>query len=215
MIDPLFQLIGLYFIYYVGVPSLITLTIWKIKQKHDFLKGFKTFSAENRDSSILKKNNKRVKILQVLLIIFILLSVPALHMTSNRLTDITMHRSRSYLSYETVFPAHVDFVAEKIGPNSDVEAVIEEMEKSTTDWHLDDIREEVDLEEITRFPGTLTVYQMRSTVSHFEKIVINYAYFSPIPVTRSLQFTVIQEKAFLEEDKTLVYPMPPTVLSPY
>ncbi|MEF8874778.1 MAG: hypothetical protein V5A88_08965 [Candidatus Thermoplasmatota archaeon] len=213
----IFQLIGLYFVYYIGIPGLIGLMIWKIKGKADFIKGLSIFGGEGKDKSStqLEEENKKFKKLQVLFVVLLLVSMPVLNLTFYGLQDISMHRSRNYMSWETIFPAHVDRVKEKIGPSSDTEGVIERMEDDgNIDWYLDDIREQIDLEELTRFPGRITVYKLRRGRANTEQIVINYAYLSPIPVTRSIEFVVLQEKAFLEADRTVVYPMPPSIAAP-
>ncbi len=213
----LFQMIGLYFLYYIGIPGLIILTIWKIKKKTDFIKGFVIFGEKRIDrySPLLKKHNKDLQNLQILLVIMILISMPLLNLTFYGLQDISMHRSRSYLSGETVFPGHIDRVGGKIGPSFDTDDVIEQMETDRyIDWYLGDIREQIDLDELDRFPGRITVYQIRRTMSGPEKIVVVYSYLSPVPITRSIQFIVLQEKAFLEADTTVVYPMPPSIAAP-
>jgi len=211
----IFQLIGLYFVYYIGVPGLIILIIWKIKQKRDFIKTFIKYNKKQNDkySSTLESNNKKLKNLQVLFVVLILISMPVLNLAFHGLQDISMHTSRSYLSGETVYPAHIDRVDKKMGPSFNTEDVIEQMEEDRF-WYLDDIREQIDLDEITRLPGRITVYLLRPTVSDCEQIVINYAYLSPIPVTRSIEFIVLEEKAFLETNTLVVYPLPPSMAAP-
>jgi len=212
----IFQLIALYFVYYIGVPALILFIIWRIKQKRDFIQGFSIFSDEKKDksSAVLEKNNKQLKNLKILLVIFILISIPALNLTFHGLQDISMRRSRNYMSWETEFPAHFDYVVQKIGPNFDGETVIEQMEEDSRDWYLDDIGDQVDLGDIVSSPGRITVYRLRSTQAHPERIVITYSYLSPLPITRSIEFIVLEDKAFLEADNFIVYPMPPSTAAP-
>ncbi len=213
----IFKLIGLYVIYYIIIPGLIIYIIWKIKEKRGFIKTFTLFCEPKREKStaILEKNRKKLKNLTILLVIFILISMPALHLTSHGLQDISMHRSRNYMSGETAFPAHFDYVNSKIGPSLDREGIIEEMETAKyINWHIEDIKEQIDIDELTNPPGRITVYRFRETPADPERIVINLDYLTPIPITRSLEFVIIQGRAFLEEDKLIAYPMPPTSVSP-
>ena len=213
----IFKLIGLYVIYYLVIPGLIIYIILKIKNKKDFIKVYTFFSGEDKEksSAILEKNRKKLKNLTILLVIFILISMPVLHLASHGLQDISMHRSRNYMSHETAFPAHFDYVNNKIGPSLDREGVIEEMETAKyINWYIEDIKEQIDIDELTNPPGRITVYQFRETQADPERIVITLDYLTPIPITRSLEFVVIQGRAFLEEDKFIAYPMPPTMAAP-
>jgi len=213
----IFQFIGLYFVYYIVIPALIVFTIWKIKQKKDFIKTFSLYNEDEEEkyNSTLEESNKKLKNLQILFVVLILISIPVLNITFQGLQDISMHTTRYYLSDETVYPAHIDRVEGKFGTSFDTTRVIEQMEESEyEDWYLDDIRDQIDLEEIFRFPGRITVYKLRSTTSHPEQIVITYSYFSPIPITRSIEFIIIRDKAFLETNRIIAYPMPPSLASP-
>jgi len=213
----IFQLIGLYIVYYLGIPGLIIYIIFKIKNKKDFIKVYTTFSGENKEksSSIIEKNKKELKNFKILLIIFILISIPALHLTSHGLQDISMHRSRNYMSGETAFPAHFDYVEYKFGPSLNREDVIEQMEMDkNVNWFMDDIEEQIDIDEITDPPSRITVYRFKEIPADPIRIVITLDYLTPIPITRSIEFVVIEERAFLEEDNFIVYPMPPTMADP-
>jgi len=212
-----FQMIGLYFVYYIGIPTLIAFLLWKIKQQKDFIKAFSTYNKDQEDDVdlTLEENNKILRNLQILFVVLILISLPVLNLTFHGLQDISMHRTRYYLSDETVYPAHVDRVNEKIGPSLNTEEVLERMKKAEyEDWHLDDIRAQIDLEDILRFPGRVTVYKLASTTSMPEQIVISYSYLSPIPITRCLEFIIIEGKAFLETNRLVAYPMPPSLAAP-
>jgi len=216
MEDSIFQLIALYSVYYLAIPGLIFLIIWKIKQEKDFIKALTRHNEDKGDkfSDTLRKNSKKLKNLQILLVIFILISMPVLNLTFHGLEDTSIRRSRDY-SGRGYFPAHIDRVDEKIGPTFDSEAVIEQMtEAEFENWYLDDIREQVDLDEIFRLPGRVTVYRLGETMSEYEQIVINYAYLSPIPITRSIEFTIMEEKAFLETNRIIAYPIPPSLAAP-
>ncbi len=213
----IFKLIGLYVVYYLVIPGLTIYIILKIKEKRGFIRTFAKFNDEEIEkySSILEKNRKKLQNLTILLVIFILISMPALHLASHNLQDISMHRRRNYLSGETIFPAHFDYVVDKIGPTIDGESVIEQMETGGyRNWHFDDIQSELDIEDITSPPSRITVYRFREISSYPQRIVITIDYLTPIPISRSIEFVVIQGRAFLEEDKFIAYPMPPTMAAP-
>jgi len=216
MEDSIFQLIALYSLYYIAIPGLIGLMILKIKQKKDFIKALTRHNEDQGDklATTLRKNRKKLKNLQVLLVIFILISIPALNLASHRLEEISMRRTRFYMG-DVYFPTRIDRVEEKIGPTLNSEEVIEQMKNSQSeDWYVDDILDQVDFENIFRLPGRVTVYRLAETMSEHEQIIINYAYLSPIPITRSIEFTIIEGKAFLETNTLVVYPLPPSMAAP-
>ncbi len=213
----IFQLIGLYSVYYILMPGLIFLMILKIKEKAGFIKTMMILkqNRKRRTSDILKENKKALRNLQVLFVVLLLVSMPVLNLTFYGLQDISMHRSRNYLSGETVFPAHFDLVDEKLGPGFDTEDVIQQMEeKRDIERYMEDIQYYVSLDELTQLPGWLTVYLMRETSSTYQRIVINYAYLSPVPITRSIEFVIVEKEAFLESDNLVVYPMSPSRAAP-
>ncbi|MBS3789960.1 MAG: hypothetical protein KGY66_03495 [Candidatus Thermoplasmatota archaeon] len=217
MEEQIFSLIGLYFIYYLVIPGTVIFIILKIKQKRDFINVFKTYWGEEKEGfdSILKENKKQLKNLQILLVIFILISMPLLNVTFYGLQDISIHSTRFYKSGNTIYPAHIDLVDEQIGPTFDKEDAIERMEEDIYGgWYLDDIRDQIDLDKLIRSPGRITIYKLKSTSSHPERVVITHAYLSPIPITRSIEFIVLEKKAFLETDNIIVYPMPPSIAAP-
>lgn len=212
----IFQLIALYFLYYIAIPVLILSVVWKIKQNIDFIKAFTIYNEirKNKSSAILEKNNKKLKNLKILLVIFILISIPALNLTSYGVQDISMRRTRRYMG-RGFFPGYFDRVEEKIGPTFDTEESIKQMgEEGSKEWYLDDIRDQINLDDLFRLPGRVTVYRLTSTFTYFEQIVITYNYLSPIPITRSIEFVVIDGRAFLETDDLIVYPMPPSMAAP-
>ncbi len=212
----IFQLMALYFLYYIAIPVLIGLMIFKIKQKKDFIKALTRHNEDQVDklSATLRKDRKKLKNLQILLVIFILISIPALNLASHGLEEISMRRTRFYAG-GVYFPTRIDRVEEKIGPTLNSEEVIEQMKNSQSeDWYVDDILDQVDFENIFRLPGRVTVYRLAETMSEHEQIIINYAYLSPIPITRSIEFTIIEGKAFLETNTLVVYPLPPSMAAP-
>ncbi len=213
MVHQVFQLLALYLIYYLLIPGLILFTIWKIKKKGDFIKVIAMFKdgQDDKSSKLIRENKGKLRKFKVLLVVLILISIPALNLTSHLIQDVSMHRSRLYLSGETVFPGHFDLIDEKIGPSFDADEVLEKMDSGEEDWYLESIKGEVDLDQLTRYPGRMTVYKISGSFGRQERVVINYDFLSPLPFTRSLEFIIIEEEAFLEADNTVIYPMPPSM----
>ncbi len=213
MEQQIFQLIGLYFVYYIGIPGLIIFMIWMIKRKRDFIKTSIIFreKRKGRSSPLIQEEKKKLKLLQISFVVLLLMAIPLLNLTFYGLQDVNMRRSRDYSSWETVFPGHHDLVEKRIGPSFDAEEVIEKMEEDVRmEKYLEDIRDQIDLDKLVRSPGWITVYQVRRTRAYPERIVINFGYLSPIPITRSLDFVIVEGRAFLEGDNLVVYPMPPS-----
>ncbi len=81
-------------------------------------------------------------------------------------------------------------------------------------WFLEDIREEIDLEQFTRFPGRLAVYYLdKDDVG--ELIVITYSYLSPLPITKSFTFIVGKDEVSLYQENTIIYPSNPSNIDPF
>ncbi len=216
MPSQIFQLIGLYSLYYIGIPGLLFVTIWRIKQKSDFIKGSIKFGGKEKVSAEIESEKSKLKKLQILFVVLLLISVPALNLTFYGIQDISMHRTRSYASEQTIFPGHIDRVGSRIGPTFDTEAVIKQMEDAEhVDWYLEDIRDQIDLDKLVRSAGRITIYKLKRTLNDHERVVINYAYLSPIPMTRYIEFVVVKGEAFLEADNLVVYPMPPSMAASF
>ncbi|MFP4000345.1 MAG: hypothetical protein ACLFU5_00380 [Thermoplasmata archaeon] len=81
-------------------------------------------------------------------------------------------------------------------------------------WYIEDVREEIDLDRLTRLPGSLAVYYLdKSEAGEF--MVITYSYLSPVPITRYFVFFVFEDEASLFKEDTLVYPENPAKIDPF
>jgi len=208
----------LYFVYYVLFPLGLIIPILIIWRKKDFITGISKFGEgrEDRSSPMLRKHMGDIKKLQVFLVVFLLIFLPVMNFTFSDLSDITMSRDRRYfggLGRSRVY----DPVRRQIGPYRDTDAVLEEMRQNPDDWYLEDIEEQLDFDEITRIPGEMAVYFLDKRDSRH--IVITYTYLSPIPISRVYGFWVYDmiedERASLEKQETVIYPMNPANTDPF
>ncbi len=207
-----------YFIYYIVFPFGILIPILILWRKKDFIKGISEFGMgrEEQSSSLIKKNLRSTKKLQVFLVIFLLIFIPMMNFTSSNLVEVTMARERVYfggLGHSRLYNP----VESQIGPRFDANSVIEEMNRDPDYWYMDDIQEQIDFDEITRMPGRMGAYYLdKRGWSH---IVITYTYFSPLPMTRIYAFRIYdriaEDEAILEVEDTIIYPMDPANTDPF
>jgi len=208
---------GLYIVYYILFPVGFILLLNEILSKRDYLENLKSYGEERT-----KKNKKAIdeteadfKKLQVMLVVFILLLIPAVNFTFYGLQEITIDRARIYHGgFSSTLYSPLE---RQIGPTTDIDSVLREMEESTDrePWYLEDIKEEIDFDDLTRFPGRLAVYYLRKRDTGMEHIVITYNYFSPLPITRVYGFNIFHDSAHLAEEDTIVYPLNPSGVDPF
>ncbi len=214
------MIIGLYLIYYALLPGILIFILYKIRSKKKMIKGIGYF---NKDEEGIKKsgldeNKDELQKLKVGFVVFILLFIPAINFMSFHLTEVTMERERMFTGHG--FRSIVyDPLDHQIGPSLDTDSVIEEMEENNETWLTEDIKEEVDFDDLTRIPGMLSAYYLDKRHEGTEHIVLTYHYLSPIPITRSIAFRVWEDDdetwLSLEEERTLVYPMSPSWADPF
>ncbi|MBS3817224.1 MAG: hypothetical protein KGY76_06645 [Candidatus Thermoplasmatota archaeon] len=216
MIPEVYELLILYFLYYLGIPGLIIFVVWKMKEKRDFIESMEELNDNKIGaySDALTDSKKNLKKIQVVFVVLFLMSMPVLNLTGNTLQNISLHSTRDYGSWETDFLAVIDRVGREIGPSFDTDEVIEQLEENKDRWYLEDIQNQISFQEISQVPGTLAVYQLREITSDFERIVITYDYLSPIMITKYIEFIIVEDEAFLEAEKTILYPMPPSFATP-
>jgi len=215
--DYMWQMLGLTLIYYVILPVGLIFLVWKIWQKKDELQGISDFGSKKKNAPELKKKIGEMERLQVFLIIFILIFMPVSSLVSYQIQDLSLEYDRMPVGGFGESIEYRQLRGEPLGPSYDSDSIISEMEADDSTWHIEDIREEVDLESLTRLPGALTVYYLDVRATGEEFIVITYNYFSPIPVTRSYVFFVDVDGVFLHPEygeQTIVYPVSPTYLDP-
>ncbi|MBS3816266.1 MAG: hypothetical protein KGY76_01740 [Candidatus Thermoplasmatota archaeon] len=215
------ELIGLFAVYYLIFPLGLIYLAWEIWKKKDYIEGERGFDRdiEGSTSSHMEDDVKKLKKLQVILVVFLIIFLPVTNVLSSSLTDIYMDKDQKVVS---AFGASISMhpVNRQIGPSFDTQSVIEKMEDSEKTWYLDDIRAQIDLEGLTSIPGRLAVYKMSRPMAE-SNIVITYAYLSPLPIIRVFGFIIFEgseeygDGAELWEDETIVYPMNPAGGDPF
>ncbi len=212
--DPL--LIVITIAYYLILPLGIIWAIMVIIKKKEYIKGTSIFSEgrEDRSSSIMKEELSSIKKINLFLVIFLLISVPLINLTSMELMDrhIQVDRSPGMGPGGGVIYNPVPIWG-KLGPSYNTEDVLTEMRENPRRWHLDDIKEEVDFEELDNIPGWLTVYYQDKP--YWDYIILTYSYLSPLPISRVYGFRIIEGEAFLRHEETIVFPMNPGRADPF
>lgn len=209
----------LYLIYYIFPLGFIILIV-QIWQKKSELRGTTYFSKgrEIDSSAVMKDDRKDIKNFQVAIVLLILLFMPLSHYSSTTLSDGLMDRDRIFRGEGSYIDNPVET---KIGPSSDTDSVIGEMERNDlywADWIIDGIKEEIDFDELTRLPDRLGVYKLRRSATREEHVIITYSYFSPIPITKVYGFGMLsgQKEIWLQEGpNTIIYPMDPADADPF
>jgi len=207
---------GLYLVYYVVLPLGVILLIREILVRKNYIRSLRSYGDERteKNEETIEKNRAYLRKLQIFLVIFVLISLPALNFTFYSLQEITIDRERIYRGGfgQSVVRSPLQ---EKIGPSRDVDSVLEGMEESSRDWHVREIKDEIDFDELTKFPGRLTAYYLEKRHPIERQIVITYSYYSPSPITRVYGFEIFDDTAYLEEEKTIVYPLDPSQVDPF
>ncbi len=212
----MWQMLGLYLIYYLILPAGLIYFIWKIWQKKDQLQGLADFGSKKKTIPELKKRIGEMERLQVFIIIFLLLFVPVSNLVSYQVLELSMEYDHMPVGG---FGQSIEYrqLKRKLGPSYDSDSIISHMETDDTSWFIEDIREDVDFESLTRIPGLLAVYHLDKRATGEEFIVITYHYLSPIPIIRSFVFFVDVDGVFLHPEygeQTIVYPVTPSYLDP-
>lgn len=215
---------SLYFVYYILFPVAFIILIKEILSRRDYINNLSRYGEERtrKNKKAIDKTKADLKKLQVIFVVFILLFIPAINFSYHSLQEITIDRHRIYTgAFSSFLYSPLD---EQKGPSTDVDSVLQEMEDDESyDWYVEDIKDEIDFDDLTRIPGRLTAYYLDKRSPHgdsFNQIVITYSYYSPIPITRVYGFEILpigegEEMASLMEERTLVYPLDPGGVDPF
>ncbi len=178
----------------------------------DFLSTRKKESVETIEEELME-----TKKYQVFFVVFLLISLPFMTFTSVTLSDHYMRKSTVYVStWEGQYVVTKDLVKRSIEGKYDSQKVIDKMKEKPDIWHTEDILEELDLEDLNKIPGRLSVYRMGMGNYGRDDIVITYTYLSPLPITRTFGFKISPTgEAYLVEENTMIYPMNPGNPDPF
>ncbi len=206
--------IFLYFVYYLVFPLIFLILLGWLWKDKNYLEGSFDFFTSLQDSDNLFKNIRkkktRIKKVQTAMVVFFLIFVPTIALSSGSMTEINMHREEFY--YTGPLGGYLvtrDPVRETIGPSFNTEWVIEQMKKDPSEWYTGQVLAQVDLKKIGKIPGRMKVYRMDFRTKN--EIIITYTYISPIPITRVFGFRISLdgEEANLVRRGTVIYPMDP------
>ncbi|MGM0510134.1 MAG: hypothetical protein ACQESD_03290 [Thermoplasmatota archaeon] len=105
--------------------------------------------------------------------------------------------------------AYQDPVIYSLGPSYDVQEIESKMKDKPNRWHYEQIDEAVDIDNLTRYPGSLAVYRLLR-----DRVIVTYTYLSPCPMIRTFGFVIKEvdgEELFLLIDQdTIIFPGNPT-----
>lgn len=165
-----------------------------------------------RDVEWTKQLDKHKKIISILkkldryalvFLIILLIMLPLWNFSYNVLLDRNMHKERVHVP--GAYPPLLDTVSQKHGPTYDTEGALEEMEENDQVWLPDQVERYVDMEELTKFPGRLTLYRFREN-----RYLITYTYLAPYPITETYGFQIREVEGEVRllspEHNTLIYP---------
>ncbi|MBS3781549.1 MAG: hypothetical protein KGY68_02945 [Candidatus Thermoplasmatota archaeon] len=163
----------------------------------------------------MKKKVGEMERLQVFLIILLLLFVPLSNMVSSQIQELSIEYDQKPVGG---MGGSIEYrqLRRQLGPSYDTDSIISEMETAPSymSWYIEDVREEIDLDRLTRLPGRLAVYYLdKSDAGEF--MVITYSYLSPLPITQYFVFLVFGEEASLYKEDAFIYPESPSRIDPF
>lgn len=196
--------------YFVLFPLIfIILSYYLYRIRHD-LKALSNL--KNKDKLIkksIKKSYSRIKKLEALFIICIILFIPFTYFLGASYTETMMHREErgGTSAFGRSYPI-LDPVVYEIGPSYDLKKIKDQMYNKTNIWHPDSVFDQVNLEKLDKYPGRFTAYRLRDN-----RIIITYQYLSPVPILKSYGFSLVSinetERPLLMREHSVIYPQNP------
>lgn len=210
MIDVLLKSLG----YYALFPIVfVILSFYLYRYRHD-LKALSNL--ENKDKVIkksIKKSYSRIKKLEALFIICIILFIPFTYFLGASYTETMMHREErgGTSAFGRSYPI-MDPVVYEIKPTSDLDKLKSKMNETESIWHPDDLLDKINLERLDKYPGKFAAYRLRDN-----RIIVTFQYISPVPVLNSYGFSLVPvnetEKVLLMSKRSIVFPSNPDTAS--
>ena len=198
-------------IYIVALPIAIVLIIWNIQQEISYLDYLRDVEWTRHEEkykkmvSILKKINK----FAVLFLILILVFLPLWNFTASVTLDQNIQSERAHVPGG--YPVMTNPVSQRIAPTYNTDQALQEMEENPSIWLPEQVKEHVDLEELTSLPGRIAIYRLRGG-----RYIITYTYLAPYPIMRTYGFEIReildeetneeQIELVLMKEKTYIYP---------
>jgi len=197
-----------YLFYILSIPILFIIIIWTSYYSKSFLDFFR--SSENvkkrhKRARIVKTEKEKMRKYESLFAVILLILILSLSPIASDISDKGVHRElKGENALELVI---VDPVIHSLGPSYNTEKIRDEMEENPNIWMPEEVDQYIDLEKITRFPGSLAVYRL-----YGGRYIITYTYLGPFPITKAYGFLLSTQGneiiSFSGED-TILYPFNP------
>jgi len=201
--------------YYLLMPGVILPFVWYIHQEKVTLdtyekkrKATKKYGEKDADSR--EALVKKIKRFEIVFLIAVMILLPSLHLTTSMYCDNEIHREL-YGGTGVKGPAYAyqDPVLFSLGPSYNIDKVESKMKEKPDIWHYEQIEEAIDLDDLTRYPGSLAVYRLLR-----QRVIVTYTYLSPYPIIKTYGFVVKQvdgeELFILMKKDTIIFPENPS-----
>lgn len=213
-------------IYYLLIPLIILIISWEIKKEKIYF-YFATNEEENlkgglidlsrkekegiydKHDEIIKNSYKKLKRLQVFLIIALIISIPVWHI----MTVNIVHEDAHFTKVNPIGPdggggmGEIDPVIYEIKPTYDISSVKEKMEEYPKSFRPEIVYKAIDIDDLTKVPGKMAVYRLGNN-----RILVTYTYLSPYPIIKGFAINLFNndEKIdYIVEEETFIYPESP------
>lgn len=222
----MFEIPFLKIVYYVAFPAIFFIGIWLIHKRGKDIKNIKHLrrSDKIKKEEYVKKMKSRIKKYEALFLISLLLFSAGWNVVTSTYCDYAMHSQMSGgTGPKGPAYANIDPVQRSLGPSYDTDKIIKKMEESPDVWFPEDVKEQVDLDELTMMPGHLAVYRLKNY-----RYILTYTYAAPYPVVKAYGFLIhdeevetsgntstTQETLLLMKEQTIIYPEDPNLANDF
>ncbi len=169
-----------YLAYFALLPLGILILLRKIWYDEGYLKIANEHWTSKRKVKEVKDLEKKLKMLKVFSVLFLILVLPLWGIAASEITDRGV---RTTIIGDVFAPVIRDDVVHSLGPSYDVDSIIEEMYNRSRLWFPELINEYVDLDGMTSKPGRIGVYLLTGA-----RYIITYTYLAPIPIVEAHGF---------------------------
>lgn len=206
-------------VYYFPFPIIPAIFIWLILSEKKYL-GYSDDIERSRkgdkEDSLETSRNKIKTYTQVFAVIF-LLFLPLWTFSTSETTEANInHEIVTESGGQGSITTIRDPVTSSLGPTYDIEKAKEKMDDNPNRWLPEELKDELNLDRLTRIPGRLAVYRLNEP----ERYVVAYTYLAPYPVVKIHAFWITQEKGMKPDldpagERTFIYPERPDIKSIY
>lgn len=208
-------------IYYGAFPAIFLIGLFLLHKRSNEIKQVRHLRRSNdiKKDQYIKKIKSRIKKYEALFLISLLLFSAGWNMLASTYCDNAMHSQMG----GAIGPlgeayGNQDPVVTSLGPSYDSDKIINKMEEKPDVWFPEDVKDQVDLDKLTKMPGQLAVYRLNKY-----RYVITYTYMAPYPVIKAYGFFIddkantsdFQEKLILMREQTIIYPEDPNLANDF